>query len=286
MSTITIDTKQIVSKYGFKFTKSLGQNFLTDESVLTDIVSGAAVDDNDMVIEIGPGIGTLTRVLLEKAKVVNAVELDSKLIHILEQELKEYSNLNLIHNDALKLDYDELIGEEKSVKIVANLPYYITTPIISHLLTGGYKFKSLTVMIQKEVAERIAAKEDCKQYGALSLLVQYYCDVEVIRKVPPTSFIPQPKVDSLVIRMDRLDTPKVKPKSIELFFMIIRQSFNMRRKTLWNSLKGLKLSAESMTEAFEAAGIDPIRRGETLSIFEFSKLSDCIYDISEGKLVK
>jgi len=286
MSTITIDTKQIVSKYGFKFTKSLGQNFLTDESVLTDIVSGAAVDDNDMVIEIGPGIGTLTRVLLEKAKVVNAVELDSKLIHILEQELKEYSNLNLIHNDALKLDYDELIGEEKSVKIVANLPYYITTPIISHLLTGGYKFKSLTVMIQKEVAERIAAKEDCKQYGALSLLVQYYCDVEVIRKVPPTSFIPQPKVDSLVIRMDRLDTPKVKPKSIELFFMIIRQSFNMRRKTLWNSLKGLKLSPESMTEAFEAAGIDPIRRGETLSIFEFSKLSDCIYDVSEGKLVK
>lgn len=286
MSTINIDTKQIVSKYGFKFTKSLGQNFLIDESVLTDIVDGAAVDDKDMVIEIGPGIGTLTRVLLKRAKVVNAVELDSKLIHILQQELKEYDNLKLIHNDALKLDYTELIGEEKSVKIVANLPYYITTPIISHLLTGGYKFKSLTVMIQKEVAERIAAKEDCKQYGALSLLVQYYCDVEVIRSVPPTSFIPKPKVDSLVIRMDRLDTPKVQPKSIELFFKIIRQSFNMRRKTLWNSLKGLKLSSDNMTEAFEAAGINPIRRGETLSIFEFATLADCIYDISEGKLGK
>ena len=279
MTTINMDTKQIVNKYGFKFTKSLGQNFLIDESVLMDIVNGAAVDDKDMVIEIGPGIGTLTRVLLSRAKVVNAVELDSKLIPILQEELKEYDNLTLIHKDALKLDYNELIGEEKSVKIVANLPYYITTPIISYLLTGGYKFKSLTVMIQKEVAERIAAKEDCKEYGALSLLVQYYCDVEVIRKVPPTSFIPQPKVDSLVIRMDRLDTPKVKPKSIELFFRIIRESFNMRRKTLWNSLKGLKLSSDNMTEAFQAAGINPIRRGETLSIFEFATLSDCIYNV-------
>ena len=281
-----IATKDIVRKYGFKFTKSLGQNFLIDDSVLIDIVNGAAVNDQDMVIEIGPGIGTLTRELLLKAKKVNAVELDAKLIPILQEELKEYDNLTLIHKDALKLDYNELIGEEKSVKIVANLPYYITTPIISYLLTGGYKFKSLTVMIQKEVAERIAAKEDCKEYGALSLLVQYYCDVEVIRKVPPTSFIPQPKVESLVIRMDRLDTPKVKPKSIELFFRIIRESFNMRRKTLWNSLKGLKLSSDNMTEAFQAAAINPIRRGETLSIFEFATLADCIYDISEEKALK
>ena len=286
MSSINMDTKQVVSKYGFKFTKSLGQNFLIDESVLMDIVSGAGVDDRDMVIEIGPGVGTLTRVLLSKAKLVDAVELDSKLIPILQEELKEYDNFTLIHKDALKIDYNELIGEEKSVKIVANLPYYITTPIISYLLTGGYNFKSLTVMIQKEVAERIAAKENCKEYGALSLLVQYYCDVEVIRKVPPTSFIPQPKVDSLVIRMDRLETPKVQPKSKELFFRIIRESFNMRRKTLWNSLKGLKLNSDNMEEAFQAAGINPIRRGETLSIFEFSTLADCIYDISEGKLLK
>lgn len=286
MSTINMDTKQIVNKYGFKFTKSLGQNFLIDESVLMDIVNGAAVDDKDMVIEIGPGIGTLTRVLLSRAKVVNAVELDSKLIPILQEELKEYDNLTLIHKDALKLDYNELIGEEKSVKIVANLPYYITTPIITYLLTGGYKFKSLTVMIQKEVAERIAAKENCKEYGALSLLAQYYCDIEIIRKVPPTSFIPRPKVDSLVIRMDRLDTPKVQPKSIELFFKIIRESFNMRRKTLWNSLKGLKLNSDNMTKAFEAAGINPIRRGETLSIFEFARLADCIYDILDEKLLK
>lgn len=286
MSNINMNTKEIVNKYGFKFTKSLGQNFLIDESVLTDIVNGAAIDDSDMVIEIGPGIGTLTKVLLSKAKLVNAVELDSKLIPILQEELKEYSNLAIIHKDALKLDYNELIGEEKSVKIVANLPYYITTPIISYLLTSGYNFKSLTVMIQKEVAERIAAKENCKEYGSLSLLVQYYCDVQVIRKVPPTSFIPKPKVDSLVIRMDKLHAPKVQPKSKELFFRIIRESFNMRRKTLWNSLKGLKLSSDNMTEAFEAAGINPIRRGETLSIFEFSALADCIYDISEGKIIK
>ncbi len=284
MDNTKIDTKQIVNKYGFKFSKGLGQNFLIDESVLTDIVEGAEVNQEDLVIEIGPGIGTLTKVLLSKAKAVYAVELDPKLIPILEDELKEYNNFTLIHKDALKIDYNELIGEEKSVKIVANLPYYITTPIISSLIIGGYNFKSLTVMIQKEVAERIAAKEDCKAYGALSLLVQYYCDVEIIRKVLPESFIPKPKVDSLVIRMDKLSSPKVEVKSKELFFRIIKESFNMRRKTLWNSLKGLNYSASDMEEVFKKAEIDSNRRGETLSIFEFGRLSDCIYDMAEKKI--
>ena len=278
MSENRLDTKQLVNKYRFRFTKSLGQNFLTDDTVLEDIVNGAKVDEKDLIIEIGPGVGTLTRVLLPKAKAVCAVELDDKLIPILEEELKSYENFTLIHKDAMKLDYNELIGEEPSVKIVANLPYYITTPIITSLLIGGYNFKSLTVMIQKEVAERIASKENKKEYGALSLLVQYYCDVEVIRKVAPTSFIPEPKVESMVIRMDRLVEPKVKVKSEEFFFRVIRESFNMRRKTLWNSLKGLKINSENMTKAFEAASIDPIRRGETLSIFEFAKLSDCLYE--------
>ncbi|AJA46273.1 ribosomal RNA small subunit methyltransferase A [Clostridium pasteurianum DSM 525 = ATCC 6013] len=274
-----INTKEIVKKYGFKFTKSLGQNFLMDNEVLKDIVEGAEVSKEDFVIEIGPGVGTLTRKLLNAAKSVCAIELDSDLLPILEQELKDYDNFMLVHKDALKVDFNEITAREKSVKLVANLPYYVTTPIISKLLTGGYVFKSLTIMIQKEVAERIAAKPNCKEYGALSLLVQYYCDTKIIRKVSPESFIPRPKVESIVIRLDRLSEPRVKVKSEKLFFTIIRNAFNMRRKTLWNALKQLKLSKENLENAFLAAEIDPKRRGETLSIEEFGKLSDNIYDI-------
>ncbi|WP_087946536.1 16S rRNA (adenine(1518)-N(6)/adenine(1519)-N(6))-dimethyltransferase RsmA [Clostridium pasteurianum] len=274
-----MNTKEIVKKYGFKFTKSLGQNFLMDNEVLKDIVEGAEVSKEDFVIEIGPGVGTLTRKLLNAAKSVCAIELDSDLLPILEQELKDYDNFMLVHKDALKVDFNEITAREKSVKLVANLPYYVTTPIISKLLTGGYVFKSLTIMIQKEVAERIAAKPNCKEYGALSLLVQYYCDTKIIRKVSPESFIPRPKVESIVIRLDRLSEPRVKVKSEKLFFTIIRNAFNMRRKTLWNALKQLKLSKENLENAFLAAEIDPKRRGETLSIEEFGKLSDNIYDI-------
>lgn len=207
-----VNTKEIVKKYGFKFTKSLGQNFLIDDTVLKDIVVGAEVSKEDFVIEIGPGVGTLTKQLLIAAKAVCAIELDGDLLPILEQELKEYDNFTLIHKDALKVDFNEIMAHEKSVKLVANLPYYVTTPIISRLLTGGYIFKSLTIMIQKEVAERIAAKPNCKEYGALSLLVQYYCDTEIIRKVLPTSFIPQPKVESIVIKLDKLNKPRVEVK--------------------------------------------------------------------------
>jgi 16S rRNA (adenine1518-N6/adenine1519-N6)-dimethyltransferase len=274
-----IKTQELVKKYNFKFTKSLGQNFLVDDSVLDDIVDGAEVNSEDFIIEIGPGVGTLTAQLLMKAKKVTAIELDSDLIPILEKELGESENFNLIHKDALKVDFNELIGDEKSVKLVANIPYYVTTPIILKLLKDGYKFKSLTIMIQKEVAERINAEPDCKEYGALSVLVQYYCNTSIIRRVAPTCFIPRPKVESIVIKLDKLEEPKVKAKDIKLMFELVRAGFNMRRKTLWNASKTLKVSKEKLEVAFEKSGIDPKRRAETLSLQEFATLSDCIYDV-------
>ncbi len=171
---------KLAKKYEFRFKKGLGQNFLIDDSVLDDVVDGAEVNEEDFIIEIGPGFGTLTRALLRRAKRVCAIELDDKLLPILEDELKEFDNFELIHNDALKVDFNELIGDEKSVKLVANLPYYLTTPIIVNLLTGGYNFKSLTIMIQKEVAQRIDSEPNCKAYGAFSILVQYYCDTKIL----------------------------------------------------------------------------------------------------------
>ncbi|NFM80443.1 16S rRNA (adenine(1518)-N(6)/adenine(1519)-N(6))-dimethyltransferase RsmA [Clostridium botulinum] len=274
-----MNTKEIVNKYEFKFNKNLGQNFLIDESVLEDIIEVAEINKEDTVIEIGPGVGTLTKELLERAKEVYSIELDGDLIPILQEELKEYNNFTLIHKDALKIDFNELMENKDSIKLVANLPYYVTTPIISRLLTEKCDFKSLTIMIQKEVAERINAEPNCKEYGSLTVLVQYYCNTKIIRKVSPNSFIPRPKVDSIVIKLDRLSEPRVRVKSQKLFFNVVRSSFNMRRKTLWNSLKSLNIDKESMENAFERAGIDPKRRGETLSIEEFGKLSDCIYDI-------
>ena len=271
-----IKTKELVQKYNFRFSKSLGQNFLIDDSVPRDIVAGADVCEDDLVIEIGPGVGTLTAQLLKKAKRVVAIELDSSLIPILTAELGDNPKFQLIHKDALKVDFNEIIGNEKSVKLVANLPYYVTTPIIVNLLKGGYNFKSLTIMIQKEVAERMNAEPNCKDYGALSILVQYYCNTKIVRKVPPSCFIPRPKVDSIVIRLERLEEPSVKVKNEKLFFEVVRHAFNMRRKTLWNATKNVKLPKELMENAYEEAGIDPKRRGETLSLAEFGALSDAI----------
>lgn len=271
-----VKTAELVKKYNFKFSKSLGQNFLVDDSVPRDIVSGAEVDENDLIIEIGPGVGTLTAQLLNKAKKVIAIELDNDLIPILKQEIGDNPKFELIHKDALKVNFNEIIGDEKSVKLVANLPYYVTTPIIVKLLKENYNFKSLTIMIQKEVAERMNAGPGTKDYGALSLLVQYYCNTEIIRRVPPQCFIPRPKVDSIVIRLDRLSEPKVNVENEKLFFEIIRSSFNMRRKTLWNGVKNIGLAKESLELAFDEANIDPKRRGETLTIEEFATLSDKI----------
>ncbi|WP_298842798.1 16S rRNA (adenine(1518)-N(6)/adenine(1519)-N(6))-dimethyltransferase RsmA [Clostridium sp.] len=272
MADLTIS--EVSKKYEFRFKKGLGQNFLIDDSVLDDVVDGAEVNIDDFVIEIGPGFGTLTRALLRRAKRVSAIELDDKLLPILEDELKEFNNFELIHNDALKVDFNELIGDEKSVKLVANLPYYLTTPIIVKLLTGGYNFKSLTIMIQKEVAQRIDSEPNCKAYGAFSILVQYYCNTKILRLVPPTAFLPEPKVESMVIRLDRLKEPKVKVNDEALFFSIVRKSFNMRRKILWNSVKDIGIPKEELLKCFEKANIDPKRRGETLSLAEFALLSD------------
>ena len=274
-------TQELVKKYNFKFSKSLGQNFLTDESVLTDIVDGAEVDDKDFVIEIGPGVGTLTAKLLMKAKKVTSIELDNDLIPILQEELGDNENFSLIHNDALKVNFNELIGDEQSVKLVANLPYYVTTPIIVKLLKDRYNFKSLTIMIQKEVAERINAEPNCKEYGSLSVLVQYYCNTSIVRRVAPSCFIPRPKVESIVIKLDRLEEPRVKVKDENLMFELVRAGFNMRRKTLWNAAKVLNLSKEKLEEAFEKSGVDPKRRAETLSLEEFANLSDCIYEAKQ-----
>lgn len=269
-------TQELVKKYNFKFSKSLGQNFLIDDSVLNDIVKGADVNEEDFVIEIGPGVGTLTAHLLNKAKKVTSIELDNDLIPILKEELGDNENFSLIHNDALKVDFNEIIGDEKSVKLVANLPYYVTTPIIVNLLKNGYNFKSLTIMIQKEVAERIDAEPNCKEYGSLSLLVQYYCNTKIVRKVAPSSFIPRPKVESIVIRLDRLEKPRVEVTDEKFMFELIRNSFNMRRKTLWNGVKNLGVNKDDLKKAFEEARIDPKRRGETLSLEEFAELSNKI----------
>lgn len=269
-----LTTRDVVEKHDFKFSKSLGQNFLVDETVLKDILDSAQVSKDDMVIEIGPGVGTLTRELLKRAKNVVAIELDSRLIGILEDELSDFDNFNLINKDALKVNFKELIGDEKSIKIVANLPYYVTTPIISKLLTEEYNFKSLTIMIQKEVAERMAASPGNKDYGALSLLAQYYCNTEIVRRVSPNSFIPRPKVDSIVIKLEKLNEPKVKVEDEKLFFSLVRAAFNMRRKTLWNATKTLGFEKEVMEKIYTESGIDPKRRGETLSLQEFARLSD------------
>lgn len=273
-----IKTQELVKKYNFKFSKSLGQNFLIDDSVLEDIVNGAEVGPEDLVIEIGPGVGTLTAQILKRAKRVVSIELDSDLIPILQAELGENQNFQLIHKDALKVDFNEIIGDEKSVKLVANLPYYVTTPIIAKLLNEGYDFKSLTIMIQKEVAERINAEPNSKEYGALSILVQYYCRTSIVRRVPPSCFIPRPKVESTVIKLEKLSKPAVEVKDKKLFFDLVRNAFNMRRKTLWNGVKSIGLTKELLEKAFDDADIDPKRRGETLSIEEFANLSNSIYD--------
>lgn len=252
---------------------------MTNTSVLQDIISGAEINKKDVVIEIGPGIGTLTRELLKAAKMVIAIEIDNDLIPILKEELKMFDNFQLIHEDVLKVDFFNITNGTDSVKIVANLPYYLTTPVITKLLNKHYNFKTFTVMIQKEVGERIAAKPNCKEYGALSVLVQYYCDVEVIGKVKPSSFIPRPKVDSIVIKLIKLHIPRVRVKDEKLFFKVVRCAFNMRRKTLRNAVKVLNISPKNMEEAFKESGIDPKRRGETLSLQEFGRLSDCIYEI-------
>ena len=269
------NTRELVEKYQFRFTKSLGQNFLVDQNIVRDIVKGAEVSKEDYVIEIGPGVGTLTRELLKEAASVTAIELDDKLLPILKEELKEYENFHLIHGDATKVQLDA-VYPGKEIKLVANLPYYVTTPIITKILNDKVAFSSLTIMIQKEVAERMDAVPGTKDYGSLSVLVQYYCDTKIVRNVPPESFMPRPKVDSTVIRLTKLEKPRAHVEDEALFFKIVRMVFTMRRKTLSNNLKSLGYTREFIEEVLEAAGIDLKARGETLSVEKFAELSNVI----------
>lgn len=274
------ETKAIIQKYGFSFQKRFGQNFLIDSNIIDKILDGAGVSDQDYVLEIGPGIGSLTQAMAERAKKVIAVEIDKKLIPMLEETLSPYENVRIINEDILKLDLGQLLLEEgiTSIKVVANLPYYITTPIIMGLLEKAREVSSITVMIQKEVAERMNAKPRTKAYGSLSIATNYYAQTELVTLVPPGCFIPQPKVGSAVIKLTRRNEPAVKVKNEALLFKIIRGAFAQRRKTLVNSLSNSNttgFSKEGLIEALRSLEIDErIRGGEALSLEDYARLSD------------
>ena len=274
--------KDIKERYGFKLSKSLGQNFLTDKNIIDRIIESAEIGPDDLVIEIGPGIGVITREAAETARKVIAVEIDKNLIPILKETLSDVDNVEIVNQDILKTDVNQLIaslGDSISgVKIIGNLPYYITTPIIMKLLEDGVKANSITVMMQKEVADRIKAFPGSKAYGALSVAVQYYCTVEAVVNVPKEVFVPQPKVDSTVLRLNIREEAPVKLLNREIFFRCVKAGFGQRRKTLLNSLMGIEgITKEAVKAALEAAGIDPSRRAETLDLEEFAKLSNEVY---------
>ncbi len=270
------ETIKVIQENGFTFHKKYGQNFLIDSHVIDKIISVADLDKNSRVLEIGPGIGTLTQYLAEAAGKVVAVEIDDKLIPILSKTLAEYDNVKVIHGDILKQDTEKIFGGEP-FKIVANLPYYITTPIIMNLLESGVPAESITVMIQKEVAERMQASPGSKDYGALSLAVQYYSEPYLAANVPPNCFMPRPNVGSAVINLKRLETPPVSVKNPEQMFKLIRGAFNQRRKTLANAVgnyDGVAFSRENVETALVALGLDTRVRGEALTLEQFAALSD------------
>ena len=278
------NTIEVLQKYNFVFQKKFGQNFLIDTHVLDKIIAAAEITKDDFVLEIGPGIGTMTQYLACAARKVVAVEIDKALIPILEDTLSDYDNARVINNDVLKVDIAKLAEEEnggKPIKVVANLPYYITTPIIMGLFENHVPIKSITVMVQKEVADRMQVGPGTKDYGALSLAVQYYAKPYIVANVPPNCFMPRPKVGSAVIRLERYEEPPVKVKDEKLMFRIIRASFNQRRKTLANGLKNsaeLDYTKEEIEAAIEALGRGGSIRGEALTLEEFAKLADFLYD--------
>ncbi|MCM3796645.1 MULTISPECIES: 16S rRNA (adenine(1518)-N(6)/adenine(1519)-N(6))-dimethyltransferase RsmA [Priestia] len=275
-------TKEILKKYGFTFKKSLGQNFLIDTNILHRIVDHAEITEETGAIEIGPGIGALTEQLAKRAKKVLAFEIDQRLLPILADTLSPYPNAKVIHQDVLKADLKETLEQEfeniEDLMVVANLPYYVTTPILMKLLEEQIPVRGIVVMLQKEVADRIAAKPGTKEYGSLSIAIQYYTEAETVMIVPKTVFNPQPNVDSAVIRLLRRPKPAVEVQDEEFFFQVVRASFGQRRKTilnnLVNNLPNGKQKKADIEQALSTAEIDPKRRGETLSIQEFGKLSD------------
>ncbi len=273
-------TIEIIKKYEFAFQKKFGQNFLIDEHVLNKIIAASEITKDDFVLEIGPGIGTMTQYLAESAGHVLAVEIDKMLIPILSETLQMYDNVEIINEDVLKLDINAIVEEKnggRPIKVVANLPYYITTPIIMGLLENHVAVESITVMVQKEVAMRMQAGPGTKDYGALSLAVQYYCDPYIAANVPPNCFMPRPNVGSAVIRLKTHTQPPVVTENEELMFRLIRASFNQRRKTLANGLNNsreLSFTKEQIAEAIEKAGLSASIRGEALTLKEFALLAD------------
>ena len=279
------NTIEVLQKYNFTFQKKFGQNFLIDTRVLERIISEAKIGQDDMVLEIGPGIGTMTQYLCESAREVIAVEIDQNLIPILEDTLKEYDNVTVINEDILKLDINKIVEEKngnRPIKVVANLPYYITTPIIMGLFENKVNVDSITIMVQKEVADRMQSGPGSKDYGALSLAVQYYSKPEIVANVPPNCFMPRPNVSSAVIRLKKHEQPFVEVKDEKLMFKIIRASFNQRRKTLTNGIKNspeLSFSKEQVAEALGAMGLNENLRGEALTLSQFSKISDILSEM-------
>lgn len=279
------NTIEIIQKYEFAFQKKFGQNFLIDTRVLDKIINAAGLTKEDMVLEIGPGIGTMTQYLAEAAREVVAVEIDNNLIPILRETLKDYENVTIINNDILKVDIKELAESHngnRPIKVVANLPYYITTPIIMGLFESNVPIDNITVMVQKEVAERMQAKPGTKDYGALSLAVQYYAEPYIVANVPPNCFIPRPNVGSAVIRLTRHQDPPVQVKDAGLMFTLIRASFNQRRKTLQNGLYNspeLFYTKAQIAWAIEQLGVSAQIRGEALTLEQFGRLSDIFSSI-------
>mgnify|MGYP002268858490 FL=1 len=273
-------TIEVLQKYNFAFQKRFGQNFLIDTHVLDKIIDSAQITKDDFVLEIGPGIGTMTQYLCERAREVVAVEIDKNLIPILSDTLKNYSNVTVINEDILKLDICKLAEEKnqgKPIKVVANLPYYITTPIIMGLFESHVPIDSITIMVQKEVAERMQEGPGSKEYGALSLAVQYYAKPEIVANVPPNCFMPRPNVGSAVIRLTRHEKPPVEVEDEKLMFRIIRASFNQRRKTLANGLNNspeIHLPKEVIQESIVSLGVPENIRGEALSLEQFAELSN------------
>lgn len=275
-------TMAVLEKHGFRFQKKYGQNFLIDTHILEKIIDAAEITKDDFVLEIGPGIGTMTQYLCESAREVVAVEIDTNLLPVLDDTLKDYDNVTVINEDILKVDIASLAKEKnggKPIKVVANLPYYITTPIIMGLFESHVPLASITIMVQKEVADRMQVGPGTKEYGALSLAVQYFAKPEVVCVVPPTCFVPQPKVASSVIRLTCHEKPPVEITDESFLFRVIRASFNQRRKTLANGLNNaptIPVSKENIIETIEELGYPASVRGETLSLEEFARLSEAL----------
>ncbi|MCR5756461.1 MAG: 16S rRNA (adenine(1518)-N(6)/adenine(1519)-N(6))-dimethyltransferase RsmA [Selenomonas sp.] len=272
-------TTHILKAFGLRMSKKLGQNFLIDASIVQGIVDAAQVEPGDRVLEIGPGIGTLTQGLAEAGADVTAVELDKKLPAVLAETLKGYDNVRIVPGDILKVNIPEIMGDQP-FKVAANLPYYITTPILMALLERHLPITHIVTMVQKEVALRMVAKPGGKDYGALSVAVQYYTESKIVLDVPPRSFIPAPEVDSVVIACNVREKPAVEVQDEKMFFRVVKAAFGQRRKTLANALKGGGLPKEQVRDAMEKAGIDPIRRGETLSLADFGKLADAFSSLA------